>query len=97
MTGLVVYRFGPQLCHVFDRIEAGGDRVAKAAASLRAAGRTNGSGPAYALGEHRTPLLDLAEEGEEDGELYDGRRRQGRGGSRGKGKPSKPVADEWEM
>lgn len=101
MIGLVVYRFGPQLYHVFDRIEAGGEHVAKAAASIRrqASSRNNGS-DSYAVGEHRKPLLDLAEEGEEneDREFRRGRRRQGGGGGRGKEKkPPKVTEDEWEM
>ena len=100
MTGLVVYRFGPALYHVFNRIEAGGERVAKAAATIR--GRTSGindaPGSAFALGEHRKPLLDLAEEGgdDEDEGLLDGRRRPRDAGVRGKKKTS-AVSDEWEM
>ena len=100
MTGLVVYRFGPALYHVFNRIEAGGERVAKAAATIR--GRTSGindaPGSAFAVGEHRKPLLDLAEEGgdDEDEGLLDGRRRPRDAGVRGKKKTS-AVSDEWEM
>lgn len=101
MTGLVVYRFGPELYRLFDRIGAGGERVAKAAASIRgrASGRNSGSGSSYALGEHRKPLLDLAEEGgeDEDGGLRDMGRRDVGGRVPGKGKPVKPVDDEWEM
>lgn len=101
MTGLVVYRFGPALYHVFDRIEAGGERVAKAATSIR--GRSSGindaAGSAFALGEHRKPLLDLAEEGgdDEDKGLLDGRRLPGGGGVRGKKKAPAVADDEWEM
>lgn len=103
MTGLVVYRFGPALYHAFDRIETGGGRVAKAAASVR--GRTSGindaSGSAFALGEHRKPLLDLAEEGgdDEDEGLLDGRRQPAGGSGRGKQKqkPKAVADDEWEM
>lgn len=101
MTGLVVYRFGPQLRRLFVKIEAGGGQVAKAAASMRghAMGRDNGSGSTYALGEHRKPLLDLAEEGEEDADsnLHNQDRRKGGTDSRRQRKSSKPVDDEWEM
>ena len=77
-----------------------GDCVAKAAATIR--GRTSGindaPGSAFALGEHRKPLLDLAEEGgdDEDEGLLDGRRRPRDAGVRGKKKTS-AVSDEWEM
>lgn len=100
MTGLVVYRFGPSLSGFFGRIESGGDRVVKAAASMR--GRASGS--SYGVAEHREPLLNLAEEGEE----YEVRglhepRRVGVGGGRGgqrlrkDKKKSRPVDNEWEM
>lgn len=74
--------------------------MAKAAASIRrsASNRDNGSG-SYALGEHRKPLLDLAEEEDtEDRGFQHGRRRQGGDGGRGKEKKSpKETEDEWEM
>eukprot|EP00752_Nemacystus_decipiens_P011032 g9801.t1 len=95
MTGLVVYRFGPALNSFFGRIEAAsGYRVSKVAASIQG----HGSGSSYAVAEHREPLLDLAEEGE-DGEargLHDGRRMGAGKGAQGHRK-KKPVDDEWEM
>lgn len=104
MTGLVVYRFGPALYHIFNRIEPGRGRVAKAAASIRnrTSGINDASGSQFALGEHRKPLLDLAEEGGdgEDEGLLDGRRRPEGGGRGVRGKKKKPPAvadDEWEM
>ncbi|CBJ27236.1 conserved unknown protein [Ectocarpus siliculosus] len=98
MTGLVLYRFGPALHHFFGRIEAGSDRVAKVASSIR--GR--GSGPPYAAGDHREPLLDLAEEGDQgDRGFYDRRRMEAGRGAQGRRdhtkKVPKPVDDEWEM
>lgn len=99
MTGLVVYRFGPALNSFFGRIESSGDRVAKVAASIR--GRASGS--SYAVGDHREPLLNLAEEGEEYEVrgLHEGRRMGVRGGGQGQRKkdtkPSRPVNNEWEM
>lgn len=100
MTGLVVYRFGPALTGFFGRIESSRDRVVKVASSIR--GRASDS--SYAVGEHREPLLDLAEDGEE----YEVRglhepRRVGVGGGAGgygqrkNGKKSRPVDNEWEM
>lgn len=106
VTGLVVYRFGPALSDFFDHmgISVGGDRIAKVAASK--IGR--GSGSSYAVAEHREPLLDLAEEGEdyEVRELNEGRRMgAGPGPAAGAGAGAgaqwkskrKPVEDEWEM
>lgn len=101
MTGLVVYRFGPALSSFFGRIEAAsGHRVSKVAASIR--GRGSG-GSSYAVAEHREPLLDLAEEGEdyEVRGLYDGRRVDGRRVDVGRGaqgqRKKKQADDEWEM
>lgn len=95
MTGLVVYRFGPALNSCFGHIEAAsGHRVSKAAASIR--GRASGS--SYAVAEHREPLLDLAEEGEdyEVRGLHDGRRVGAGKGAQGQRK-KRQVDDEWEM
>lgn len=101
MTGLIVYRFGPSLNSLVGRVEAtgGGDRFAKVASRFR----TSGSTPSYAAGDHREPLLDLAEDGDDDEDrgFYAGRRvgvAEGRD-ARGKGGMAKrqPVDDEWEM
>ena len=103
VTGLVVYRFGPALSNFFGLmgVHVSGDRGGKVATSKR--GR--GSGSSYAVAEHREPLLDLAEEGE-DFEvremMNDGRRMSVGAGSRlGAGiqrqSKKKPVNDEWEM
>lgn len=103
MTGLVVYRFGPALNGFFGQVGSSGDRVAKVAASIR--GRTSGS--SYAVGEHREPLLNLAEEGEdyEVRGLHEPRRVGGGGGGGGgrqgqrkkDNKKSRPLDNEWEM
>lgn len=95
MTGLVVYRFGPALNSLFGRIEAAsGHRVSKAAASIS----SRGAGSSYAVADHREPLLDLAEEGEdyEVRGLHDGRRMDVGKGAQGQRK-KKQVNDEWEM
>lgn len=122
MVGLVVYRFGRQLSPIFSRIGAGGERAAKAAVSLRAGRRSNnnnnnGSGyynngsSSYALGEHRKPLLDLVEEGDEflmdeDDEVEErmggsinragGDRRAGRRGKDSVSKAAKNKVEETE-
>lgn len=100
LTGLIVYRFGSQLYPLFSRIGAGGERMVKAAASIRgrASARSSESSPALPLGEHRKPLLDLAErdEEDEDGDTNVRRRWQGGGGSRGR-ENERAVDDEWEM
>lgn len=103
LVGLVTYRFGPSISPIFERIGAGGERAAKAAASIRSrasGGPSINESSSYALGEHRKPLLDLEEEGEEyEGSAgYGGRRMEGGGGGkRGKEKPVKVVETEWEM
>lgn len=118
LTGLLVYRFGPEFVMCFASIGASGSRVAKTTAVMQ--GRTGGRGSLndddtalYALGEHRKPLLDLAEEGDEflvedsgrDRTAFgDGRRDRGRGGREAGAtrgivkKPAKKVVEtEWEM
>ncbi|CAM9327453.1 unnamed protein product [Scytosiphon promiscuus] len=100
MTGLIVYRFGPSLNNLVGRVEAtGGDRFAKVASRFR----TSGPSSSYPAGDHREPLLDLAEDGDDDENrgFYAGRRvgvAEG-GGAQGKGSMAKrqPVDEEWEM
>lgn len=99
LSGLIVYRFGSQLYPMFGRIEAGGERMAKAAASIRGrfSARSSESSPMLPLAEHRKPLLDLEQDEEdEDGDVNVRRRFQGGGGSRGK-ENDRAVDDEWEM
>ena len=111
LTGLIVYRFGPQLYNTFGHVfsfDAGAARTRLTAASVRgrAFARGEGSGPsgsALPLGEHRKPLLDLVDEEEDDVDdgLYDrsgddqGRHEVGRAQS--KDKPPRAIEDEWEM
>ena len=98
VTGLVVYRFGPALSNFFGLmgVHVGGDRGGKVATSKR--GR--GSRSSYAVAEHREPLLDLAEEGEDfEVEDLNNGLRTGAGAGAGTQRQSKkkPVNDEWEM
>lgn len=102
LSGLVVYRFGSQIALIFGGVGLNSKMATKAAGLFK--GRSGGGGgggdgtsrgrdsPSVALGEHRRPLLDLTEEGDEfipedvsaDGAVHDNLPK-GRGKDEGHG------------